>query len=109
MPEKWDNQQSESLFKAILRLKNLTEARSFFRDLLTPAEIAEFASRWEAAQLLAEQVPYVIISRRTGLSSTTIARIAKWLKQGRGGYRLMLQRLAAGHRHNSSFLEQGLG
>ncbi|PJC41131.1 MAG: hypothetical protein CO042_00100, partial [Parcubacteria group bacterium CG_4_9_14_0_2_um_filter_41_8] len=47
---KWNNPQSNDLFRAILSLKDISEARKFFRDLLTEAELIEFGKRWQAAQ-----------------------------------------------------------
>ena len=82
----------ESLYSAILSLKNLGEARSFFRDLLTATETEELAERWKAARLLAEGVPYTRIIEQTGLSSTTVARVARWVKSGAGGYQKVLKR-----------------
>lgn len=104
---KWDNKKTESLFQAILALKNLDEAKKFFRDLLTEDELAEFAARWQAAQMLNQKVSYSTIRGKTGLSPRTIARISGWLKNGMGGYRLMLNRLAL-HHHNSSPVGKGL-
>lgn len=86
----------ESLYEAILSLEDLGEAKMFFRDLLTEREIEELAERWKAARLLAEGVPYTQIVERTGLSSTTVARVARWVKQGAGGYRLALKRQGIG-------------
>lgn len=86
----------ESLYGAILSLEDLGEAKMFFRDLLTEREIEELAERWKAARLLAEGVPYTQIVERTGLSSTTVARVARWVKQGSGGYRLALKRQGIG-------------
>jgi TrpR-related protein YerC/YecD len=83
----------ESLYMAILSLKNLGEANTFFRDLLTANEIEELAERWKAARLLAEGVPYTRIIEQTGLSSTTVARVARWVKDGTGGYQTVLKRL----------------
>lgn len=82
------------LFEAILKLKTETEAKKFLRDLLTEAEIKEFANRWKVAQMLNQKVDYKTIEYETKMSSTTIARISKWLNQGMGGYRLMLNRLS---------------
>ncbi len=93
MQEKWDNSTTEDLFKAILALKDIKEGKRFFRDLLTEAELVEFANRWKAARMLDRRAPYSEISKKTGLSSTTIARISKWLNGGKGGYKLMLSRL----------------
>lgn len=86
----------ESLYDAILSLEDLGEAKMFFRDLLTEREIEELAERWKAARLLVEGVPYTQIVERTGLSSTTVARVARWVKQGAGGYRLALKRQGIG-------------
>lgn len=87
---KWENPQSEELFKVILSLKNIDELKRFFRDLLTEKEIIEFSNRWKAAQMLNDKISYSQIVKETGLSSTTIARIAKWLSGEIGGYRLVL-------------------
>lgn len=84
--------QTDNLMSAILQLENKDEARRFFRDLLTAKEIEEFGRRWQVAKMLAAGIPYVKIEQVTGLSSTTVARVHKWLKHGRGGYRLILAR-----------------
>ncbi len=89
----WDNKQTEDLMKTILALKNIDEAKKFFRDLLTKQEIIEFGKRWQTAKMLSKKIPYPVIEKETGLSSATIARVSKWLKRGMGGYKLMLKRL----------------
>jgi TrpR-related protein YerC/YecD len=91
--QKWDNKDAEELFRAILSLRNVRESKMFFRDLLTEAELREFTNRWKVARLLDHKVHYVEIEKLSGMSSTTIARIQKWLKKGMGGYRLALRRL----------------
>lgn len=91
--ERWDNSDAEELFRIILKLKNAEEAKRFFRDLLTESEILDFAERWKVARLLDRNVPYAEISRQVWMSSKTIARIQRWLKNGEGGYRLMLDRM----------------
>lgn len=103
----WDNKQTNKLIQAILALKNKTEAKKFLRDLLTEDEILEFGNRWQAARMLNNKISYTTIRGKTGLSPRTIARISSWLKNGMGGYKLMLKRLAL-HRHNSSPVGKGL-
>lgn len=93
----WNNEKNQNLIKAILALQNTKEARCFLRDLLTESEIDEFANRWQAAQMLDKNIPYTQIVKETGLSSTTVARISKWLNKGMGGYKLMLAKLANHH------------
>ena len=82
----------DALYGAILTLDSVDEARKFFRDLLTETEIQEFAERWKTARMLAKGTPYTEIIEQTGLSSTTVARVARWVKKGTGGYRLALRR-----------------
>ena len=91
--KQWINRDTDSLFQVVLELKNLTEARKFFRDLLTEKELLEFAQRWKVAKMLFAGKAYVDIERKTGMSSTTIARIHRWLKSGMGGYKLMIKKV----------------
>jgi TrpR-related protein YerC/YecD len=93
----WRNQDTDDLFGAILKLRNVDEARRFFRDLLTENELVEFGQRWKVARMLAGLAPYTRISQETGMSSTTIARVHKWLKKGMGGYKIVLERLKLNH------------
>lgn len=88
-------QDIDELYAVITKLESLEECRRFFRDLLTETEIREFAERWKVARMLSQGVPYTTIEKETGLSSRTIARVHKWLKQGKGGYTMMLRRLEA--------------
>ena len=101
----WDKKENKQLIEAFLALKNEDETKRFLRDIMTKKEILEFANRLEAASLLTQDVQYNAIIESTGLSSTTIARISKWLKGSLGGYRLILARL---NHHNSSKLGKGL-
>lgn len=87
------NKDTKALLQAILSLKDEKESKKFFRDLLTEAEIKEFANRWKVARMLNQKIQYKDIEKATGMSSTTIARIQKWLTDGMGGYRLMLDRV----------------
>lgn len=91
---KWDSQRTDILCQAILLLKDANELKLFLRDLLTEAELIEFANRFYSARMLASGVHYNAIVEDTGLSSRTIARVQHWRKQGMGGYRLVLSRLS---------------
>ena len=51
--------------------------------------------RWHAARLVDEGLPYHEVSRKTGASTTTVTRVAHWLRHGEGGYRLAIDRLRA--------------
>jgi TrpR-related protein YerC/YecD len=86
------------LARAVAALRDEDEALRFLRDLCTIRELVEFGHRWRVARLLDEGVPYHEISDRTGASSATISRVNQWLRYGRGGYRLALDRAATGDR-----------
>lgn len=86
------NDDAKALYKAVLSLKNEEECKKFLRDLLTEKEIKEFTNRWKVARMLDKKISYEQIEKETGMSSTTIARIQKWLTGGMGGYRLVLKR-----------------
>ena len=101
----WNTKENKQLVEGILAIKNADEAKRFLRDLMTEAEIKEFANRLEAASLLSRDVQYNAIIENTGISSATIARIAKWLNGSLGGYRLILNRIS---HHSPSRLRRGL-
>ncbi len=93
--DSWRTDETNALFDAILRLETPEEADRFFRDLCTLGELRDLAMRWSVARLLNQGLHYADISSRTGASTATITRIAAWLRHGEGGYRLMLDRVAA--------------
>ncbi len=101
---KW-SEKTKNLMKAILVLRDIGEAKRFFRDLMTEQELVEFGNRWQAAQMLYSNISYMEIEKETGLSSRTIARVSKWLNKGKDGYKLMLQRMVSHHR-NSFFRKE---
>jgi TrpR-related protein YerC/YecD len=80
------------LFEAILELEDADEVERFLRDLCTLGELQAMAHRWEVAKLVEQGLPYQEISRQTGASTTTVTRVAHWLRYGEGGYRLALER-----------------
>ena len=83
-----------SLFDAILSLKNADECRRFFRDITTPSELEALSERWHVARLLdAGELSYRAIHQETGVSTTTITRVARFLEhEPNQGYRLVLDR-----------------
>jgi len=103
-----DNKKINELINAVLLLKNFDEAKSFLRDLLTGPELVEFGKRWEAARMLSENKPYTEIIKQTGLSSTTVARVSKWLNKGMGGYKKIINRTHQHAHHTKKLLRRGL-
>lgn len=81
---------SLDLQRAFLQLKTKQEVFAFLRDLLTEDEIVEFSLRLDIAKRLSQGENYKHIEKETWASSTTIARVAKFLKGEYGGYRKVL-------------------
>jgi TrpR-related protein YerC/YecD len=88
----WPAQEHEELFRTIASLKTRLEVERFLRDLCTRSELDAMAHRWQVAQLLDEGLPYLEVARRAHASTTTVTRVAQWLRRGEGGYALALRR-----------------
>jgi TrpR-related protein YerC/YecD len=88
----WETKEMRELFDAILSLETRAETEAFFRDLCTISELEAMAHRWQVARLVEKGLPYLEIAERTGASTTTVTRVAHWLRHGEGGYRLALDR-----------------
>ncbi|MEI6479930.1 MAG: YerC/YecD family TrpR-related protein [bacterium] len=101
----WDTKENKRLIEAILALETRAEAKLFLRDLMTEGEIEEFAKRFKTAEMLVDKIPYSIIEKETGFSSTTVARVSKWLRGKQGGYKAMINKL---HHHNSNQIRKEL-
>lgn len=90
----WQNKDTTRLFEVILKLKTVPECEAFFRDLLTLSEIREFANRLKIAKILnSTDMTYLQIAKEAKTTTATITRVAQWLKNGMGGYRLILNRI----------------
>ena len=76
----------EALADVLARLEGRDEVRAFLEDLCTPAELEALSDRWQVVPLLLDGVPYRDIHDRTGVSVTTIGRVARCLTHGAGGY-----------------------
>lgn len=84
------NDKENRLVKAFASLKSKEDVANFLRDLLTIAEIEEFANRLEMVRLLVKGHSYLKIAKETGASTTTVTRVAYWLNHGCGGYKRVI-------------------
>ncbi|MDZ7789095.1 MAG: YerC/YecD family TrpR-related protein [Xanthomonadales bacterium] len=82
-----------SLAEALMAMQTPGEMRALLKDLTTPAELEALVDRWRVVRYLDQGMPYREIHDQTGVSVTTIGRVARYLEHGNGGYRLALERL----------------
>lgn len=95
MPTRELDELTDDLCDALLTACDREDMRRLLLDLCTPAEIRTLAERWHVARLLAEtELPYREIHDRTGVSTTTIVRVGRFLRQEpHQGYRRAIDRL----------------
>ncbi|MEG1406365.1 MAG: YerC/YecD family TrpR-related protein [Ruthenibacterium sp.] len=86
------NKQTDTLFDAILQLKNKEECYEFFADLCTIKELADMAQRVQAANMLLAGKTYEQIVKNVEISTATISRINRCIQYGSGGYEKILKR-----------------
>ena len=85
----------EELCEALLTPRDRGEMRDLLLDLCTPAELNTLAERWHVARLLEEtSLPYREIHDATGVSTTTIVRVGRFLRhEPHQGYRRAINAL----------------
>ncbi len=82
-----------SLAEALMAMRTPEDMRALLKDLTTPAELEALVDRWRVVRYLDQGMPYRQIHDLTGVSVTTIGRVARYLENGNGGYRMALERL----------------
>ena len=92
-PEVPQKQGLEALAQAFAALKNPADIKAFLQDLCTPAEMEALVDRWQVVSYVINEVPYREIHEHTGVSVTTIGRVARTLNTGAGGYQVAAKRL----------------
>lgn len=93
MSEKWKDELTEQLAKAILTLKSSEEVYDFLEDVATIGEIRALAQRLEVARRLNVGETYPVIAQQTGASTATISRVKKCLDYGADGYKAVLENI----------------
>ena len=80
----------KALVQAMLTLKTEDEIMNFLRDIGTLAELQSWSERFEVAKQISQGRTYREIAEATGASTTTVTRVGKFLENGEGGYRKVL-------------------
>lgn len=92
-PAKIKEQPEQWLYQAIAAVNTAEEAQNFLNDLCTPAEIQAMADRWRVVDLVKQGIPYRQIYEMTGVSVTTVGRVARHMALGAGGYEQIYKRM----------------
>lgn len=88
-----DKKKLELLLKSFLTLKTQEECLFFLEDLCTINEIEDMSHRIEIADLLNKGKTFNEVQELTGASSTTVSRVSRCLKHGKG-YKTALKRVS---------------
>jgi len=82
------------LASALNLAEDAAEMERFLMDLCTPAELRALSERWHVAKLLDKgEMSYRDINALTGVSTTTIGRVARFLKEEpHQGYRAIIDK-----------------
>lgn len=73
-------------YKKIIDLKNKKDVNKFFANFFSQNEINEFANRFYVASLLNKNITYSKIQEQTKISSRTIAKISKKIKNKKNNF-----------------------
>ena len=92
--QKINKQRRKELAQALQSAKDTAEMELFLVDLCTPAELRALSERWHVAKLLDKgEMSYRDINAQTGVSTTTVGRVARFLnEEPHQGYRAVLDR-----------------
>ncbi len=89
------NEDIDEVLMALVYVDNLKDMQNFSNDLFTEGELSAIAMRWKAVRMLRGGIVYTKIAKVTGMSSATIARLAKLLSNRAGGFNNMLGEMGA--------------
>jgi TrpR-related protein YerC/YecD len=94
-PTKDVEKLTDQLCDALLTPRTREEMGRLLRDLCTPSELRALAERWHVARLLdGTDLSYRDIHDGTGVSTTTIVRVGRFLRQEpHQGYRSAIDAL----------------
>lgn len=90
---KLKTENTDFLFKAVLKLKNMDECYAFFEDLCTVTELRALSQRIVVAKMLSDGKVYSEIVRTTGASTATISRVNRSLTNGCDSYVKIFKRM----------------
>lgn len=82
----YNKKLQENFYKKILSLKNKKDLAYFFNNFFSQNEFSEFTNRFFVAELLSQNISYIKIQESTKISSRTIAKISKLVKDNKSSF-----------------------
>ena len=79
----------DELYAALVSIDNVEDCRFFLDDLLSVEELNSLSSRLHAAKLLIAGETYQDVTKETKISSATLARVSRCVKEGKGYNRVL--------------------
>lgn len=95
-------------YTMISLLKTRDEAKEFFKDLLTLSEVVMISRRLQIAQMLLEGQTYEEIKRKLRTGLDTIGQVDRWLNNGFGGYKKIIERHKKKQPVKKDYLSEGV-
>ncbi|QIW10411.1 YerC/YecD family TrpR-related protein [Francisella sp. LA112445] len=83
----------QDLYKVFTNFESVDEAKLFLEDLCTPVDLMAMAARWRVVKELKKDKSYRQIHAETGVSLTTISRVARCLTYGTNGYNTIYNKI----------------
>lgn len=84
LDDKIDTEMLDNLYEIIANTRTKEETESLLNDLCSIREINQFAQRLKAAEMIMNGSTYNDIIKETRISSTTLSRVSKCVKNGKG-------------------------
>lgn len=78
-------------YSMVASLKTREEVKNFLKDLLTLSETVMLSRRIQVAKMLLEGVTHEEIKKELKVGFTTISNVERWLNNGFGGYKKVLE------------------
>lgn len=88
-------------------LKSRNEVKNFLKDLLTLSETVMLSRRIQVAKMLLEGYTQDEIRKKLKIGFTTVNHVEKWLNNGFGGYKKMIEKYKKKHKEKDEFNKYG--
>lgn len=90
-------------YSMIALLKTREEVKKFFKDLLTLSEIVMISRRIQVAKMLLEGYTHQEIRKKMKVGFNNISQVDRWLNNGFGGYRKVIQEYKKKNKFKNNF------